>query len=429
MTLMDALSKGHYPIPYEKTYVVKDVRDEKIVPFCLQELGEQPALEWLNTKHTLHDIIQLAGDVSACTRMYEHTMNSCVQKYIEQNGLTATEGKRIHSDKTLFWAAPYDQLRLGVKKKHIIKVTYRDGNSEYKIIPKDGYSNFYIAGSNVKVRNGNYDIMQGALPAGQGKVDTTKDFWTSITMRSSPIIVTVNDPEEKRAVKGFPETTAYWNESLFPLKLDNGWTITREHKDEVIATSQQLPDTKIVKRGFIATHSGREAVQTITQFHYIGWPDSLGPADYELLEALHEAVDRECSERDISNKYPITAHCGNGLGRSALFAISHLFHREVKERSKAGEQIDSMELHVIKTIYEFNKQRPLQLSEGVQWQALFVALRRTLLKQKGESNTVIRAFEEMIEQETIKQAAKKLESGKKKLGTQRALQAAVEKNY
>ncbi len=341
-------------------------------------------------------------------------MNSCVQPYIEKNGFTAALGKVVHSDKTLTWGAPYDQLRLGVKKKRKIEVIYADGSHDYKNMFKTGCTNFYIAGSNIKVRGGNYDIMQGTLPEGYGKVSTTHDFWTSITMRASPIIVTVNDPEEKRAVRGYPETTEYWKESLFPLKLENDWTVVREGDEELIATSNYYPDTKIVKRTFVAMHADKEP-QTITQFHYLGWPDSLGPSDYELLEALHEAVDKESTTRALSKKSPITAHCGNGLGRSALFAISHLFHREIQERVSAGEQIDTMELDVINTIYEFNKQRPLQLSEGVQWQGLFVALRRMLLKHKGESNKIIRAFEEKIEQKTFAKAAEKLESAKKKL--------------
>ena len=105
------------------------------------------------------------------------------KRHEKANHLTTHEAKHAHASRTLH-GKPYDQRRLGKLGENVF-------------VP--GFENFYIAGSECKMRYGTYDIMQAPIAAHEDKVDTVKDFWdTVVVMRRSPIIVTTHDPPKKK---------------------------------------------------------------------------------------------------------------------------------------------------------------------------------------------------------------------------------------
>jgi len=366
------------------------------------------ARAWITRGYTLREIAELANDSSKIKEMYDKTQGH-INEYIALNGLTTHRATTTYPHKTL-WGEPFDQRLLG--KLGEIEIEYTDGTVSQKELYAPGFEDFYVAGSAIEMPYGTYDLMQAPLVAHENKVDTVQDFWDSVVvLRKSPIIVTVHDPKEKIPRHGYSQRAEYWTADRFktPLKLRNGWELSRDGDDIEVAKSSYRESASIVKRSFIATHS-TQAPHKITQFHYQGWPDHCGAPDHELLSLLQKVVDEEIAARKLSKNSPITAHCAAGLGRSPTFAISHLVGREIRERLNNGEKLDAIKIDIIGKIFAFNTQRPHQLTDPDQWQSVFLSIRRMYLEKQGIANKKIRAIEEKIEAKTLKKAAAKLQA-------------------
>lgn len=379
---------------------------EKTVEATRNEIPKAEA--WFSTqKLTLAQIEKLAADSATIEAMNKKTLQFA-EEYTKKNGLTKIDGKITHAPLCLH-GVPFDQNRLG--KIGETEITYADGRIERKSRYHPGFDDFFIAGSKIEMPYGTYDLMQAPISKHEDKVDTVQDFWdTVVVMRKSPIIVTVHDPKEKVVRYGYPQRAEYWTEERFetPMKLRNGWQLSRNGDEIEIAKSAYYPDIRLVKRSFIAKHEESGQLHAVTQFHFQGWPDHCGTPDHELFEKLLESVDKEIQEKNLSPDNPITAHCAAGQGRSPLFAIAHLLRRELKSRLAAGEKIDDITLDFAKTVYRFNNQRPSQLGGADQWQSALLSLRRFYLQHKGVSNDTIRLEESKFEEQLFIKAAEKL---------------------
>lgn len=385
-----------------------------VLGVSLYTYSAQADQNWISSqKMTLSQIEKMCTDPIAIEKIANAT-EQFAQLYLENNKRTTLEATEKYASRTLH-GAPFDQNRLG-------KIGEReqydeDGSLSYVNEFAPGFENFYIAGSQIVLPKRTYDIMQAPLVARNDKVDTVLDFWdTVVVLRKSPIIITTHDPKEKIPTKGYAERAEYWTADRFVpyMQLRGGWQLYRKGGDKTIATSKHSKQIALVKRSFIAKHPESGQEHEVTQFHYQGWPDRLAAPDFELLERAHQEVENEITRRALTPDRPITVHCAAGKGRSPSFAISNYLRLELLEKVRQGQSLDEITLNVVKTIYDFKIQRPLQVREKEHWCGIFNAIRRVYLQQRGMSNDAICTLERKDELITI---AKGQELLKQKKGT------------
>lgn len=395
---------------YQKIMCCKTTQDlsgtllqETTTPQAFLDIAEAEA--WIGAQSlSLKDIAEACTNNKTLNKLAERLAAQTKQyakRYEEKNHFSKNDGGKIYRDKTLH-GCPYDHNRLGKIGEKVIVTT--GGSLIREDVFHPGFEGFYIAGSQICLANGTYNLMQAPMLAHKDKVDTVEDFWnTVIVLCKSPVIVTTHNPEEKIPTKGYAERATYWMPVRFtqPLTLKEGWVLTRNGDDVVIATSRHADSIRLVKRLFVATKADTGERHTVTQFHYQGWPDHLGAPDHELIVIAHKAVEEEYKQRGLSRCAPLTTHCAAGMGRSATFLAIDSLCCELFSKLEKKSNLDAIKLNIAQVVYSIKKQRPGTLGSECHWMSIFYALRRVYCELTGVPNQEIRALENALEQQTI----------------------------
>lgn len=217
-----------------------------------------------------------------------------------------------------------------------------DGKNRYgNILPyKNNYigkDNFegYVNASKVSMHGVNYIATQGPLH------NTIEDFFKMVVDFDATIVTLANKYENGRL-----RCHDYWI-MMVPLFVD-GWKMTLIGDKELYSFNNQA----VQKRTF-SLSKDQEPDITITQFHYVNWPD-LGIPDSNVFDRLLEEVEKH---HPNTNPRPIVTHCSAGIGRTGTFVATHSARNEIRLRLNEGMDKDNISINFVEDIVTMRSQR------------------------------------------------------------------------
>ncbi|XP_060589350.1 tyrosine-protein phosphatase non-receptor type 12-like isoform X2 [Ruditapes philippinarum] len=181
--------------------------------------------------------------------------------------------------------------------------------------------------------------------ASQGPVQTTVyDFWRMIIQYKVKVIAMAC----KLIEMGKRKCEQYWPDMEEDVEEYRDITVT-------LVSTEDIAD-HLTKRVMRAVRAGHGSV-TVTQFHYIGWPDHDIPNDFDvILEMMAEM--REIKSQD-TEKAPMVIHCSAGCGRTGtICAIDFAW-----DLLKSGNMDEAFSLCEIVRIMRTQRQSMIQAPE------------------------------------------------------------------
>ncbi|XP_064596704.1 multiple epidermal growth factor-like domains protein 6 [Liolophura sinensis] len=218
---------------------------------------------------------------------------------------------------------PYDHNR--------VYLTVQDGN------PKTDFINASYINGYGKVK---------AFIASQGTMAVNiADFWRMVWEREVGKIVMLARLFEKGKLK----VLQYWP--------DEGIRQFGEISVETIDTKSCVDYTVRT----LKVQMGDD-VRTITQFHYLDWPDHAAPRDTSGIIALREKINKSHSD----HHGPIIVHCSAGVGRTGTFIAFDYLIRKLE-----AEQV----VDIFQTVVDLRHQRTMLVQNMDQYIFLHKVLR------------------------------------------------------
>jgi protein tyrosine phosphatase len=211
-----------------------------------------------------------------------------------------------------------------------------------------------------------YIASQAPLPL------TFHDFWRMIWEQRVEVIAMLTKLEEGKVLKAH----RYW-----PTKG------TKEYGDitvTLVSNKSKHNDSYRVK---VFTVQRDNETRTVTQYHYLSWPDHGVPPDpHPLLEMMSE-IEAERSDKQ-KTKTPMVVHCSAGIGRTGTFIVIHTVLSKMRQERKYS--LETLNLQpLVSTIRD---QRPGCLTQNNQfffcYKAIAVAVQNkyTWIMSGAESN-------------------------------------------
>ncbi len=176
---------------------------------------------------------------------------------------------------------------------------------------------------------------QGPLP------HTALHFWDMVWQQTCTTIVMLTKTVENGRIK----CHEYWpSDSL----VGNGWTLR-------LVSTQKHSDMALITRTFEMYNSDEK--RTITQLHYLGWPDHGVPDSPKDLFQLLDMLD--ASE-------PAIVHCSAGVGRTGTLITIDTLRQCKPEVWEDGDVIFDIVSH-------YRRQRTLMVQSFEQYYFLYQA--------------------------------------------------------
>ncbi|KAI1721237.1 protein-tyrosine phosphatase domain-containing protein [Ditylenchus destructor] len=167
------------------------------------------------------------------------------------------------------------------------------------------------------------DPRQIAYIATQSPMQSTvNDFWQMVWEQGIALIVNLCDQEDQQN----PKCAKYWPEE--------GSKVCGSF--EIYMVSEHIWSEDYVVRSLYLKNLSTNETRTVTQFHFLSWPNSRSPRSIKSLLEFRRKVNK--SYRGHSS--PVLVHCTNGAGRSGTYmlidvAINRIL-KGVKEINIAG---------------------------------------------------------------------------------------------
>jgi len=206
---------------------------------------------------------------------------------------------------------PYDRTR--VKLREVLNVYHSDYINANFITDVDPHNPDYIA-------------TQGPLD------NTVADFWQMVWEQGVVVIVNLT----KLSDMGLPQCHRYWPE--------NGSEIF--HIYEVHLISEHIWCDDYLVRSLYLKNLQTGETRTITQFHYLTWPDLSVPDSAKSLLEFRRKVNK-CYRGQAC---PIIVHCNNGVGRTGTYILLDMV---LNKMIKGAKEID-----IAATLEHLRDQRP-----------------------------------------------------------------------
>jgi len=162
-------------------------------------------------------------------------------------------------------------------------------------------------------RNPAYITTQGPLP------HTVADFWQMVWEQGSVVIVMLT----KLTENGVAMCHRYWPEEGSDLY----------HIYEVHLVSEHIWCDDYLVRSFYLKNLQTNETRTVTQFHFLTWPDLGIPASTKALLDFRRKVNKSYRGRSC----PITIHCSDGVGRTGTYCLIDMV---LNRLSKGAKEID-----------------------------------------------------------------------------------------
>ncbi|BFY98162.1 hypothetical protein BsWGS_01202 [Bradybaena similaris] len=162
-------------------------------------------------------------------------------------------------------------------------------------------------------RNPAYIATQGPLP------HTVADFWQMIWEQGSVVIVMLT----KLVENGTSLCHRYWPEEGSDLY----------HIYEVHLVSEHIWCDDYLVRSFYLKNLQTNETRTVTQFHFLTWPELSVPASIKALLDFRRKVNKSFRGRSC----PIVVHCSDGCGRTGTYCLIDMV---LNKMAKGTKEID-----------------------------------------------------------------------------------------
>ncbi|XP_032683793.1 receptor-type tyrosine-protein phosphatase N2 isoform X2 [Odontomachus brunneus] len=191
-------------------------------------------------------------------------------------------------------------------------------------------------------RNPAYIATQGPLP------QTTADFWQLVWEQGSVVIVMLTRlTEEGRAM-----CHRYWPEEGSELY----------HIYEVHLVSEHFWCDDYLVRSFYLKNLCTCETRTVTQFHFLSWPENNVPYSTKALLEFRRKVNKSYRGRSC----PIVVHCSDGVGRTGTYCLIDMV---LNRMTKGAKEID-----IAATLEHIRDQRPDMVATKQQFEFVLMAV-------------------------------------------------------
>ncbi|XP_021948185.1 uncharacterized protein LOC110845934 isoform X2 [Folsomia candida] len=191
-------------------------------------------------------------------------------------------------------------------------------------------------------RNPAYIATQGPLP------NTAADFWQMVWEQGSVVIVNLTRLTEN--------TTAlchrYWPEEGSEL----------HHIYECFLVSEHIWCDEYLVRSFYLKNLKTGETRTVTQFHFLAWPENGIPQSTKALLEFRRKVNKSYRGRSC----PIIVHCSDGAGRSGTYCLIDMV---LNRMTKGAKEID-----IAASLEHIRDQRPGMVRTRQQFEFVLMAV-------------------------------------------------------
>ncbi|XP_020282102.1 receptor-type tyrosine-protein phosphatase N2 isoform X2 [Pseudomyrmex gracilis] len=191
-------------------------------------------------------------------------------------------------------------------------------------------------------RNPAYIATQGPLPL------TTADFWQMIWEQGSVVIVMLTRLTEE----GRSMCHRYWPEEGSELY----------HIYEVHLVSEHFWCDDYLVRSFYLKNLRTSETRTVTQFHFLSWPENGVPYSTKALLEFRRKVNKSYRGRSC----PIVVHCNDGAGRTGTYCLIDMV---LNRMAKGAKEID-----IAATLEHIRDQRPGMVATKQQFEFVLMAV-------------------------------------------------------
>ncbi|XP_064456124.1 receptor-type tyrosine-protein phosphatase N2-like [Ornithodoros turicata] len=191
-------------------------------------------------------------------------------------------------------------------------------------------------------RNPAYIATQGPLP------HTAADFWQMIWEQGSVVIVMLSRLMED----GVAMCHRYWPEEGSEVY----------HNYEVHLVSEHIWCDDYLVRSFYLKNLKTSETRTVTQFHFLSWPDNGIPSSIKAILEFRRKVNKSYRGRSC----PIVVHCSDGIGRTGTYCLIDMV---LNRMAKGAKEID-----IAATLEHLRDQRAGMVKTKAQFEFVLMAI-------------------------------------------------------
>jgi len=177
----------------------------------------------------------------------------------------------------------------------------------------NGSNSDYINASTVMdhdPRNPAYIITQGPM------TNTVADFWQMVWEQGSVVVVMLS----KLSENGYQLCHRYWPEE----------GSEQYHIFEVHLVSEHVWCDEYLVRSLYLKNNQTGETRTVTQFHFLSWPDGNTPTSTKAILEFRRKVNKSYRGRSC----PMIVHCSDGVGRSGTYVLIDMVLNRMMKGSK-----------------------------------------------------------------------------------------------
>ncbi|CAK1545261.1 unnamed protein product [Leptosia nina] len=191
-------------------------------------------------------------------------------------------------------------------------------------------------------RNPAYIAASGPMP------HTSSDFWQMVWEQGSVVMVMLTRLTEN----GQQLCHRYWPEEGSELY----------HIYEVHLVSEHIWCDDYLVRSFYLKNQRTSETRTVTQFHFLSWPENGVPSSTKALLEFRRKVNKSYRGRSC----PIVVHCSDGAGRTGTYCLIDMV---LNRMAKGAKEID-----IAATLEHIRDQRPHTVATKPQFEFVLMAV-------------------------------------------------------
>ncbi|XP_013180578.1 PREDICTED: receptor-type tyrosine-protein phosphatase N2-like isoform X3 [Papilio xuthus] len=216
---------------------------------------------------------------------------------------------------------------------------------------------------------------------------TAPDFWQLVWEQGSVVMVMLTRLTEN----GQQLCHRYWPEEGSELY----------HIYEVHLVSEHIWCDDYLVRSFYLKNQRTGETRTVTQFHFLSWPENGVPASTKALLEFRRKVNKSYRGRSC----PIVVHCSDGAGRTGTYCLIDMV---LNRMAKGAKEID-----IAATLEHIRDQRPRTVATKQQFEFVLMAVAE-------EVHAILKALPAHLQQlQEKKDKEKEKEKEKDKDGTEK----------
>ncbi|GBP42861.1 Receptor-type tyrosine-protein phosphatase N2 [Eumeta japonica] len=217
-------------------------------------------------------------------------------------------------------------------------------------------------------RNPAYIAAAGPLP------NTAPDFWQMVWEQGSVVMVMLTRLTEN----GQQLCHRYWPEEGSELY----------HIYEVHLVSEHIWCDDYLVRSFYLKNQRTGETRTVTQFHFLSWPENGVPSSIKALLEFRRKVNKSYRGRSC----PIVVHCSDGSGRTGTYCLIDMV---LNRMAKGAKEID-----IAATLEHIRDQRPRTVATKKQFEFVLMAVAE-------EVHAILKALPPHLQQQQEKKEKEK----------------------